>query len=142
MVDKIKQITKHILLKYPDIDPIDKIRGIKSFILPLAETFAQILPISYLRKINDSILRSYALACNIHPKHVDLNQFSLWSGIPAPIDRWEFLSFSFFLKLLHNFNKPTLHKWVNYYWQTEDLPYFTEITKLCKKFFLFYVSGR
>ena len=80
---------------------------------------------------------SHALACNIHPKHVNLNQFFLWSSIPAPIDRWKFSFFSFFLKMLHNFNKTILHKWVNYNWQTEELPCFTEIKKLCKKFFSF-----
>ena len=81
-----------------EIHPIDEIRGKKTFPIAFNKTIAQIRLTSHLKVINNSIIRSHALACNVHPKHVDINQFTFWSGIAAPIDKWEFLSFSFLLK--------------------------------------------
>ena len=70
MINKIDKITKHVLMKYDDVDHLDKIRLLKTFIMPVTEVFAQILPMKYPKSVNNSIMNSYALACGIHPKQV------------------------------------------------------------------------
>ena len=110
-MNKIENITKHTLLKCGSTDPIDEIRCIKTFAMHLAEVFSQVLPTNYLNNISNSIIRSYALACNIHPSRMDVNQFALWAGLSKPVYRWELNSLIFFLKHFKTQKKTFLHKW-------------------------------
>ena len=84
MINKIDKITKQVLLRYDEVDPMDKVRLLKTFIMPLTEVFAQVLPMKYLNSIDESIMNSYVLAYGIHPKKVDVDQFAIWAGIPPP----------------------------------------------------------
>ena len=55
-------------MNYDEVEPLDRIRLLKIFIMPLTGVFAQILPMDHLRTINESIMNSHVLACGIHPK--------------------------------------------------------------------------
>ena len=88
MMNKITKVTKQILMNYNKIDLMNKVRSLKTFLLPLTEVFAQVMPMNYVQKVSDAIVRSYGLALNIHPSHFKPKQLAVWCGIPLPIDRW------------------------------------------------------
>ncbi len=89
----------------------DKIRILKTFYLVYTEIFAQVLDsktinlLSALQKQIDAIRKQTQIT------NLIFDQFSIFSGIPSPSERWVVLKLAFYWKLIKNKPISYMHIW-------------------------------
>ena len=112
LTDKVRLI-KQIDFNHKYIALTDKIEILKVFYLVYTAIFAQILDCDKINLIEATKRHNELIKAQTNIVSYVPEQFSIYTGVPSPFERWVVLKIAFYWKLINKKQISYMHKWAH-----------------------------